>query len=102
MLRLEFKTSNVENCSKSLIRAWVKNVNKLRVERGTNSVVLSPTRPNTTTTRPSTNGKLGVIRTSVRMFPQLLSTPKSIIFNLLNVVYTHYPQRLLLEPIKKI
>lgn len=82
--------------------SWVKNVNNLSVRTGTTSGVLSPDHMNTIATHPSTNGQLVVIHQFVPDLYQTMSTVKITMLYLLSAVYTHNPQYLLIEPIKKI
>jgi hypothetical protein len=86
----------------SIINNWVKNVNNLRVTYRTTSAHLSPTLLNTQTVHNVINGKPRLIQTSIPTFTQWLSTRIYPLLYLLMPTYTHYPQHLLIEPIKKI
>jgi hypothetical protein len=86
----------------STISNWVKNVNNLRIQPGTTSVYTSPTMLNTQTVHIVINGKLWVIPTTIPDFTHTLSTLKNAVLYLLSAGYTHNPQALLIEPIKKI
>ena len=87
---------------KALHFAWVKNVYSLRTTHGTNSAlvptVINPAQKMTQINREQPT----LIRPSVPQLTQHISTPKTTIYDLLNALYTHNPQYLLIERIKKI
>ena len=87
---------------RSVFHGWVKNVYSLSVTTGTTSGVLSPVWLTATTLTNHLVGKQPVVRPFVPQFFELFSTPKNRVFNLLNTIYTHNPQYLLIEPKKKI
>jgi len=86
----------------TILNAWVKNVNKLRVNGSINSALTSPIWVNTRTTHSLINEQLPVIHQPVHFFTQHLSTLKITLSYLLFVSYPLYPQPLLLVPLKKI
>jgi hypothetical protein len=81
---------------------WVKNVNNLRIQSGIKGVVLSPIYKLSIHCVGIVYGKLQVVQYIIHTNTVLFSTYVFYKFNLLNTVYPHYPQGLLLEPIKKI
>ena len=87
---------------RSVFHGWVKNVYSLSVTTGTTSGVLSPVQLLSTTATHAVVGKQPVVRPIVPQFYELFSTPINRVFNLLNTIYTHNPQYLLIEPKKKI
>jgi len=86
----------------TILNAWVKNVNKLRVNGSITGALTSPVWVNTITTHSSINEQLPVIHQPVHFFAQQLSTLKITLSNLLFVSYPLYPHPLLLVPLKKI
>lgn len=96
MLKLVINRWNIVHIS------WVKNVNKLRVNGSTTGGILPTVHLNTLATQLTGDVQLLVIPTSVPSFTQVVSTLKIRLSYLLPGTYTHYPQPLLLEPIKKI
>ena len=85
---------------KTLILAWVKNVNKLRVNSSKTGVFISPITANTITTQTSEDVQLPVMQDSIHRFSEQLSTLNLTTLYLSFSTYTHYPQGLLLEPLK--
>lgn len=81
---------------------WVKNVNNLRITPGKTSVQLSPISSYDYVAIKNNHGKVAYYPLSILTFTQRLSTWKSAISDLLYNVYTHNPQHLLIEPLKKI
>lgn len=86
----------------TLLFEWVKNVNNLRTIPGKTSVQLSPASSYDYRATKNNHGKVTIYPLSILTFTQRLSTWKSAIYDLLNNVYTHNPQHLLIEPLKKI
>ena len=87
---------------KSVKYSWVKNVNSLSFNSGIKSVILPTVGSTFKQTSQITNVKPLVIRPFTHQFNQYFSTTKKSIYDLLNMIYTHNPQHLLLEPKKKI
>lgn len=85
-----------------VISWWVKNVHNLRTRAGKTSVQLSPVFVNTYVTTKNKLGKVRQLPLFILIFTQCLSTCKLAISYLLNKRYTHNPQHLLIEPLKKI
>lgn len=84
---------------KTTINAWVKNVNKLRVNSSKNSAVSSPVYLNTITTQMNVDVQLPVILFSIHQVNSTISTLKIKLLYLLEITYTHNPHPLLLEPL---
>ena len=81
--------------------AWVKPVNKLFMQRGINSGLLSPV---WLTHLQRTHDGVGIsllIHSFVQKFSRLLSTLNIVILPPLSSVYTRNPQSLLLQPLRK-
>lgn len=86
----------------TILNAWVKNVNKLRVNGSKTSALSSPLYMNTIATHSQSNVQLLFIHPPIHFFTQQLSTLKITLSYLLFVSFPHYPHPLLLEPLKKI
>ncbi len=86
----------------TLSTTWVKNVYSQRMGHGTTSGVLSPIHSLPSITHDFVVGQLSLILQNTPRFTQALSTSFNRLFYLLSATYTHNPQPLLLEPIKKI
>jgi hypothetical protein len=87
---------------KSIVSSWVQYVNNLRTQGSKTSVHLSPVRLYDYMTSKNKSGQVSLYPQFVLFFTQGLSTAKSVISDLLKDIYTHNPQHLLIEPIKKI
>lgn len=87
---------------RSVLSAWVKNVNKLRTQAGTTSGVFSPVYKHETYPASQPWDNHIVVPTFVLSFGNNLFTYIFTISHLLSASYTHNPQHLLLEPQKKI
>ena len=81
---------------------WVKNVNKQRIVSGVRGVYISPI--NNSSVHVNTQPVEKVLFTHQPFPPQSIwfSTPINVFLYLLNKLYTHNPQSLLLSPIKRI
>lgn len=85
-----------------MLFAWVKNVNKQRIGGGVKGVLLSPVYKNSVHLVGGVVGKVAFIPLSFPSQPAYFSTSKNLILYLLNFVYTHNPQGLLLSLLKRI
>lgn len=87
---------------KSIIFPWVQSVNNLRTQDSKTSAQLSPSRVYTYFVTKNKSVEVTSNPLFILSFTQLISTCKFIISDLLHTVYTHNPQHLLIEPLKKI
>lgn len=85
-----------------VVKGWVKNVNKLRTVSGKRCGVSSTKDTLKTTSAFNSGVKVDVIRMFHHFLLTALSTQKMYSFYLSEWTYTHYPQPLLLERLKKI
>ena len=82
----------------SVFISWVKNVNKQRINRLFVCVQLSPIYKKSVRVVKYISEQLGVIQITIPKQVVYFSTYKNEFLSLLNNVYTHNPQGLLLEP----
>lgn len=87
---------------KFLFDNWGQFVNNLRTQDGKTSVQLSPSYVYDYMDIKNKDVKVVLLPLFIPIFTQWLSTCKSAVLDLLNIVYTHNPQYLLIEPLKKI
>lgn len=87
---------------KSISTTWVQYVNNLRIQGSKTSVHSSPVYRYDYVAIKNKSVKDSIYPLFILFFTQVLSTVKSIISDLLKDIYTHNPQHLLIEPIKKI
>jgi len=86
----------------TILTTWVKNVYTQRAQGSVNSVLLSPTHPNTIPTHTNNDVQLAVTHHNVPFFTTHLSTLKITYLSLLFASYPSYPHSLLLVLLKKI
>lgn len=83
-------------------QTWVKNVNKQRIVGGVVGVFVPTVNKNSVYWFIQTVVKVVFTHLTFPIQPVLFSTPKKPFLYLLNNLYTHNPQDLLLSPLKRI
>jgi hypothetical protein len=80
---------------------WVKNVNNVGLYSSLTCACLSPTTQTMTSTQNQNWVEPAVVRLINPTSSTHIYTGRSLVLYLLNILYTHYPHSLLIDPKKK-
>jgi len=85
-----------------VVSEWVQFVNNLFIDSSLSSVLVSPVYKNSNISKNLNNVQVWFVQVFYTFLYSYVSTYKKYFYNLLNNVYTHNPQYLLLRLLKKI